>query len=139
MTVVEAGAPEPMTGWARVRPTWSVEAAFGWVRAAATAVLPDGRTVAVTAGDDRTVRVWDLAAQAPISGVRPHRGAVASVAVGGARDELTVVTTGEDGAATAWSLSALLSARSVGQAFAGENTGTADQLARTGLTTHVAT
>jgi len=27
----------------------------------------------------------------------------------------------------------------IGQAFAGENTGTADQLARTGLTTHVAT
>jgi WD40 repeat protein len=47
-----AGTPigEPLTGHT------------GPVLAVATAVLPDGRPVAVTGGVDRTVRVWDLAA-----------------------------------------------------------------------------
>jgi WD40 repeat protein len=31
-----------------------------WVWAVATAALPDGRVVAVTGSNDRTVRIWDL-------------------------------------------------------------------------------
>ena len=39
---------------------WSVTAVFGPVRAVATGVLPDGRTIAVSSGADGVLRVWDL-------------------------------------------------------------------------------
>jgi WD40 repeat protein len=50
------------------------------VNAAAAAVMPDGTLVAVSGGDDQTVRVWRLADGTPV-GVRPEheRGQISRV------------------------------------------------------------
>ena len=47
----------------------------------ATAVLPDGRVVAVTGSGDATVRVWDLTTGTPIGDPLPALGAVNALAL----------------------------------------------------------
>lgn len=47
----------------------------------ATAVLPDGRPIAVTGGGDATVRIWDLVTGSPIGQpLTGHTGRVGAVA-----------------------------------------------------------
>ncbi len=81
-------APWPVlwSNGARIDPRrlWVLTGHTGAVIAVATATL-DGRPVAVTASDDRTVRVWDLATGRQIAAfpqISPVR-AVAAVEVGG--------------------------------------------------------
>ena len=75
---VGSGAPAPRSGDPLTGHT-------GAVRAVAAAVL-DGRPVAVSASDDATVRVWDLATGAPVGDpLTGHTGGVRAVAVGAAR------------------------------------------------------
>jgi len=40
------------------------------VTAVATAILPEGRPIAITGSLDNTVRIWDLATGTPIRGAR---------------------------------------------------------------------
>jgi WD40 repeat protein len=54
----------------------------GFVRAVAAAELPDGRLVAVTSGDDTTVRVWELTTGTALGEpIAEHRYDVWAVAV----------------------------------------------------------
>jgi WD40 repeat protein len=117
---LSAGGANPLlTGDGALR-LWDVAAgaevrAFGrpagWLRAAA--FLPDGRR-AVTGGDDRYVRLWDVAPRAEagrprghadwIAGLAGHTAAVAAVAVSADRRALSG---GLDGTARLWDLDRL--------------------------------
>ncbi|MDT0269130.1 caspase family protein [Streptomyces sp. DSM 44915] len=57
--------------------------------------------LAVTVGDDRTARIWDLTADQPWEG---HTGAVSSLAVAEFGGRSLAVTGGEDGSAELWDL-----------------------------------
>jgi WD40 repeat protein len=68
----------------------------------------NGRTVAVTAGWDGTVRVWDLSTGQqvgdPLTG---HWGEVEAVACTTLNGRTVAVTTGDDGTVRVWDLTAL--------------------------------
>jgi WD40 repeat protein len=71
--------------------------------AVATAVLPDGRPIAVTGGEDATVRIWDLATGTPM--FVGHTGGVAAVATGVLPDGRPIaVTGGKDATVRVWDL-----------------------------------
>jgi WD40 repeat protein len=78
----------------------------GGARAVATAVLPDGRTVAVTGDRDATVRVWDLATGTPAGHpMTGHTHAVYAVATAALPDGRVVAVTGSlDETVRVWDL-----------------------------------
>ena len=66
----------------------------------------DGRLVAVSGGDDRMVRVWDLATGAPVGEpLSGHTGGVNALAVGVLDGRPVVVSGGEDQTVRVWDLS----------------------------------
>jgi len=75
----------------------------GWVSAVAVGEV-DGRPVAVSGGDDRTVRVWDLATGQPLHTLSGHEGRVNAVAVGEVDGRPVAVSGGDDGTVRAWDL-----------------------------------
>jgi WD40 repeat protein len=77
-----------------------------WVPAVATAVLPDGRVVAVTGSMDDTVRVWDLTTGAAVGGpLTGHTDKVAAVATAVLPDGRVVAVTGSgDHTVRVWDL-----------------------------------
>jgi WD40 repeat protein len=78
------------------------------VWAVATAVLPDGRPVAVTGGDDATVRIWDLGTGAllgsPLTGHTRAVWAVAAMVLPGGRP--VAVAGSYDATVRIWDISA---------------------------------
>ncbi|MFJ5731540.1 WD40 repeat domain-containing protein [Streptomyces paradoxus] len=72
-----------------------------------TAVLPHGQVVAVTGGEDGTVRVWDLITGAPVGEpLTGHSARVRAVATAVLADGRVVVVTGSsDSAVRVWDLS----------------------------------
>ncbi|MFI6011347.1 caspase family protein [Streptomyces sp. NPDC051243] len=58
-------------------------------------------SLAVTVGDDRTARIWDLSSDQPVDG---HTGQVLSVAFRDVRGRPLAVTGGTDGSARLWDL-----------------------------------
>ncbi|MDF5755743.1 AAA family ATPase [Spongiactinospora sp. TRM90649] len=76
----------------------------GRVNALATG-FADGRPSAVTAGDDQTVRLWDLAGHAQRGlPMRGHRGPVTGVALTAIDGTPVAVSTGADGTVRLWDL-----------------------------------
>jgi WD40 repeat protein len=76
----------------------------GWVRGVATAVL-DGRPVAVTTGNDATVRVWDLTTGQPRGEpMTGHTGSVRGVATAVLDGRPVAVTTSDDATVRVWDL-----------------------------------
>ncbi|MXM62109.1 AAA family ATPase [Streptomyces sp. HUCO-GS316] len=76
-----------------------------WVNAVATTVLQDGTPVAVTASNDRTAIVWDLATGQRIHTLEGHTNSVNAVATTVLRDGTPVaVTASGDGGVIVWSL-----------------------------------
>ncbi|MGW2781348.1 caspase family protein [Streptomyces populi] len=78
----------------------------GHVNDILTAALTDrgDASLAVTVGDDRTARIWDLAGDRPPDG---HSGQVRSVSFHSLRGRPLALTGGEDGSARLWDLRAL--------------------------------
>jgi len=76
------------------------------VYAVATATLPDGRVIAVTGSEDRTVQVWDLTSGHPIGHpLTGHAGPVYAVATATLPDERVIAVTGsEDRTVRVWDL-----------------------------------
>ena len=99
----------------------------GQIWAVATGVLQDGRTIAVSGGDDGVVRLWDLTTGQPIVVVPAHRGAVTCVAVTDLPTAVgpVMLTGGHDGSVKAWTVATLIENQAIGvdEVFAGENTG----------------
>src|SRR6185369_9857852 len=75
-------------------------------RCIATAVLPDGRVIAVAASWDTTVQVWDLTTATPIGDpITGHTDAVEAVATAVLPDgRVIAVTGGWDGTVRVWDL-----------------------------------
>ena len=65
------------------------------------AISPDGKTI-VTAGHDKTARLWDVATGRPIGAALKHRGAVFAAAF--SPDGKGVLTAGDDGLARLWAI-----------------------------------
>lgn len=66
----------------------------------ADAVFADHDRLVVTAGHDRTVRVWDARTGRPLSVMRGHTGIIRGLAV--SPDSRRILTTSEDGTARLW-------------------------------------
>lgn len=87
-----------------------------WVRAVVTAEV-GGRPLAASAGDDGSIRVWDLAAMKPIGApFRGHSGRVLSLAVVDVDGRRALVSGGADTTIRVWDL---LSGAPFGDPFAG--------------------
>ena len=71
----------------------------GPISVVATAVLPDGRLVAVTGGDDGTVRMWDVATGAPVGSplTAAHTNPIGALATAVLPDGRTIVATSSTG------------------------------------------
>jgi hypothetical protein len=66
-----------------------------WVMAVATAVLPDGRPIAITGSEDATVRIWDLVTATPIGQpLTGHTSGVMAVATAVLPDGRPIAITG---------------------------------------------
>ena len=92
--------------WPLVRRSGTRSPATRWVEAVACTVL-EGRPVAVTAGADATVRVWDLATGTPIGDpLTGHTGSVEAVACTVLEGRPVAVTAGGDYAVRIWDLAA---------------------------------
>jgi WD40 repeat protein len=78
------------------------------VRAVATATLVDDRVVAVTAGDDGGIRIWDVLRGVLVRDIpRAHNGGVLELATGRLGDGTPiVVSVGDDHAVRVWDLNA---------------------------------
>ncbi|GAA3197654.1 serine/threonine-protein kinase [Actinocorallia longicatena] len=63
-----------------------------------------GRTVAVSAAQDRTARIWDLAEQSQLGAPLEHTASVLAVACGRIGDLRVAVTGGQDGRILVWDL-----------------------------------
>lgn len=75
-----------------------------WVSAVATTVL-NGRSVAITAGGDRTVRVWDLATGEPVGAPwTGHTNGVRAVALSVQDGREIVISGGDDDSIRVWDL-----------------------------------
>ncbi|MEV6855422.1 hypothetical protein AB0M89_16660, partial [Streptomyces microflavus] len=75
----------------------------GAVNAVATAEV-DGRPVAVTGSDDRTVRVWDLTTGRTVPALTGHTGAVNAVATAEVDGRPVAVTGSDDRTVQVWDL-----------------------------------
>ncbi|MCX5209299.1 hypothetical protein OG689_08390 [Kitasatospora sp. NBC_00240] len=73
------------------------------VRAVAVGKL-DGRSVAVTVGDDHTARFWVLGPGAFNGALRGHPAPLTAVAIGGADDARIAVTADRQGTVACWNL-----------------------------------
>ncbi|BAS18622.1 hypothetical protein AHiyo8_pI69260 (plasmid) [Arthrobacter sp. Hiyo8] len=80
--------------------------AAGEIAVVVCGTLPDWTPIAVTGGADGTVRLWNLANQAPLSDPLPaHPGGVTAVACATLPDRTPIaVTGGADGAVQLWNL-----------------------------------
>ena len=77
------------------------EAHLGGVSQLATTILPDGLAIAITGGNDGTIRLWDLQAGTPKTDNLPAHQAYDPLEFGGGGVEQLVVTTLPDGRAMA--------------------------------------
>ncbi len=65
----------------------------------------DDQPIAVSAGDDGTIRVWDLQTMTPMGEpLRGHDGGVLAVVVAALRDQPVAVSGGDDGTIRVWDL-----------------------------------
>jgi WD40 repeat protein len=94
------------TAWRWQAPHIRLVGHAGRVRAITTAVLADRRVVAVTAGEDGDIRIWDVLRGSLVRVItHPHEGSVLELAAGTLDDGMTVVaSTGDDRAARVWDL-----------------------------------
>ncbi|VVJ22607.1 WD-40 repeat protein [Amycolatopsis camponoti] len=74
-----------------------------WVRAAACGAL-DGRPVAITGGDDKTVRVWDLATGSEVAAFTGHTDWVNAVACAALDGRPVAITGSDDDTVRVWDL-----------------------------------
>jgi WD40 repeat protein len=65
------------------------------VVAVATAVLPDGRPIAVTGSDDATVRIWDLAKSVQVGPPLHVNVVVQGIALGQVSGDVAAVIVGD--------------------------------------------
>jgi dipeptidyl aminopeptidase/acylaminoacyl peptidase len=65
------------------------------------AITPDGRTL-ISASNDRTIKIWDLATGRERTTLRGHKGPVAMVAI--SPDGRTLASGGDDGTVKLWDL-----------------------------------
>jgi WD40 repeat protein len=70
----------------------------------AACIRLDGRTCAVTAGIDGSVRIWDTDTGNPLGYLRGHIGEVNSVSCTYLHHEPVAVTSGSDGTVRVWNL-----------------------------------
>jgi uncharacterized protein YoaH (UPF0181 family) len=80
----------------------------GGVQQLATTTLPNGQAIAITAGDDGTIRLWDLQARVPLTDPLPaHKDRVQQLATTTLPNgQAIAITAGDDGTIRLWDLQA---------------------------------